>query len=217
MNYFAHGYRYRDQPYFLAGTAVPDWLNVVDRQVRVRRKAALPYVEDCDPQLAQLARGVVQHHDDDAWFHALPTFNELNFRFTKELGEVVPALPGIQRHFLGHILVELLLDAELIARFPQRLEEYYHVVAGLDARMIETALQRMSGKSLEGFHRWIDRFVEERFLADYADDERLLLRLNQVMRRVRLDPIPVEIIPWLASARETVAAHREQLLPPEPA
>ena len=36
MNYFAHGHRFVDDPYFLAGTAVPDWLSVVDRKVRVR-------------------------------------------------------------------------------------------------------------------------------------------------------------------------------------
>ena len=36
MNYFAHGRHFIDQPYLLAGTAVPDWLNVVDRSVRAR-------------------------------------------------------------------------------------------------------------------------------------------------------------------------------------
>ena len=33
MNYFAHGVRFLEDPYFLAGTAVPDWLSVVDRRV----------------------------------------------------------------------------------------------------------------------------------------------------------------------------------------
>jgi hypothetical protein len=43
VNYFAHGRRFIDDPYFLAGTAVPDWLNVVDRQVRVRGRHAAVY------------------------------------------------------------------------------------------------------------------------------------------------------------------------------
>ena len=47
MNYFAHALPFLDQPYFMAGTAVPDWLTVVDRQrgfapetpvVRARRR-----------------------------------------------------------------------------------------------------------------------------------------------------------------------------------
>ena len=213
MNYFAHGFRFTDEPYFLAGTAVPDWLNVVDRGVRVRRKAALPYVDDVDPHVAQLARGIVKHHDDDEWFHGLKEFNRLNWLFTKELQTVVPSMAGIQAHFLGHILVELLLDAVLISRQPTRLDEYYQSVQTLDARVLQTALNRMANKPLHGMDIWIERFVHERFLADYADDTKLLRRLNQVMKRVRLQPIPDEIIPWFQTARSAVAQSAHRLLP----
>ena len=36
MNYLAHGFRFTDEPYFLAGTAAPDWLSVIDRKMRLR-------------------------------------------------------------------------------------------------------------------------------------------------------------------------------------
>ena len=48
MNYFAHAYRFLDDPYFAAGTGVPDWLAVADRNVRVRQKHAEPLTEDPD-------------------------------------------------------------------------------------------------------------------------------------------------------------------------
>ena len=32
MNYFAHALPFLDRPYFVAGTAVPDWLTVADRR-----------------------------------------------------------------------------------------------------------------------------------------------------------------------------------------
>ena len=48
MNYFAHALPFLDQPYFVAGTAVPDWLSVVDRQVRVRRRHAEPLANAAD-------------------------------------------------------------------------------------------------------------------------------------------------------------------------
>ena len=39
MNYFAHALPFLDDdPYFVAGTGVPDWLSVADRDVRVRLK-----------------------------------------------------------------------------------------------------------------------------------------------------------------------------------
>ena len=45
MNYFAHGREFVDEPYFLAGTAVPDWLSVVDRPTRIRSRQALEHVD----------------------------------------------------------------------------------------------------------------------------------------------------------------------------
>ncbi len=69
MNYLAHGWPFLDDPYFLAGTAVPDWLSVADRQVRARGKQAVPLGNDDDLRVAAVARGIVQHHEDDRWFH----------------------------------------------------------------------------------------------------------------------------------------------------
>ena len=114
MNYFAHARRFLDDPYMVAGTAVPDWLNVVDRRVRTRSKSAAPLVHDADPYLAAVARGVVQHHHDDAWFHQTAIFTRLNLHFTVEIRDRLEHEAGLRPSFLGHILVELLLDAELI-------------------------------------------------------------------------------------------------------
>ena len=76
MNYFAHGRRFTQEPYFLAGTAVPDWLNVVARRVKARSKHARVFVNNVDPRLAALARGIQQHHFDDGWFHETRAFAE---------------------------------------------------------------------------------------------------------------------------------------------
>ena len=59
MNYFAHGRTFIDDPYFLAGTAVPDWLCVVDRRVRARSKPASDLIRDSDLRVAAVARAVV--------------------------------------------------------------------------------------------------------------------------------------------------------------
>ena len=85
MNYLAHGWQFTDKPYVLAGTAAPDWLSVIDRKIRLRSRTAAEFVNDPDPILAAVARGVVQHHADDAWFHALPAFNELSLAFAVEI------------------------------------------------------------------------------------------------------------------------------------
>lgn len=214
MNYFAHGYRFVDDPYFLAGTAVPDWLNVVDRQVRVRRKSATPWLADPDPRTAALARGIVQHHDDDAWFHETTVFYELNWRLTALVREAVGADDGFRPSFVGHILVEVLLDAALIREMPDRLEQYYAALARIDTEHVQAAVNRMSPRPTHRLAELLPLFSQERFLSDYNDDAKLARRLNQVMRRVGLPPLPAAFQRVLPTARRLIDARREELLRP---
>ena len=85
MNYFAHGRFFTDTPYLLAGTAVPDWLNVVDRKIRARSRSAELLLDSSDAITAEVARGIVQHHADDAWFHRTRAFAELTLQLTVEI------------------------------------------------------------------------------------------------------------------------------------
>src|SRR6266446_6803595 len=136
MNYFAHGRDFVADPYFLAGTAVPDWLSVVDRKVRARRQRAAPLAEDSDSRVAAVARGIVRHHADDAWFHETRAFGELCWRFTADVRDALAPDDSLRPSFLGHILVELLLDDALIRRDPQRLERYYLAMEGVDSAVV---------------------------------------------------------------------------------
>lgn len=214
MNYFAHGRRHLSQPYFLAGTAVPDWLNVVDRRVRVRSRHAGAFVADDDPDFAALAQGVVQHHADDAWFHETRAFAELSLDFSRQIRELAPLDDGLRPSFLGHILVELLLDAELIAADPGRLEEYYAALATLDPARVERMVSQMAPRGPVALAPWIPRFSAERFLSDYVEDAKLCFRLNQIMRRVRLPPLPDAFAELLPEARRMIAQRRDELLTP---
>lgn len=212
MNYFAHGRRFIDNPYFLAGTAVPDWLNVSDRGVRVRSKHAAAHVDDLDPCFAALAHGIVQHHADDRWFHESRAFAELSWQFTATIRDRLPPDDGLRPSFLGHILVEILLDASLIAAEPERLEAYYSALAQVDGKLIQAAVNRMAPRQAERLDKFISLFLSERFLWDYADDGKLWFRLNQVMRRVKLAALPEEFCAMLPEAREMVEGRREELL-----
>ena len=74
MNYLAHALPFLEDPYFVAGTGVPDWLAVCDRRSRVRAGRAEALTEDADPIAAAVARGIVQHLRDDARFHETRAF-----------------------------------------------------------------------------------------------------------------------------------------------
>ncbi len=215
MNYFAHGRSFINDPYYLAGTAVPDWLVVVDRRVRVRPKHAEPFVADEDPRLSALARGILQHHADDAWFHVSRAFYELSTELTARIRARLPANGGFRASFLGHILVELLLDDVLIASDRAILDEYYAAMGRIDRLFVEQSINRMAPRSTDRLAWFIERFSSERFLSDYADDERLLFRLNQVMQRARLPQLPPSFVDLLSEARVLVRDDHEQLFTPD--
>jgi hypothetical protein len=213
MNYLAHGYRFTDEPYFLAGTAAPDWLSVIDRKMRLRSRRAAEFVAADDPTLAALARGVVQHHHDDEWFHQTDAFNELNLAFAVEVRRVLPDDEGFRPSFLGHILVELLLDAVLAEEEPGRLDNYYRALERIDPVSVQAAINHLATRTSDRVGMLIPRFNRERFLYDYGHDATLLVRLNHVMRRVQLPQLPDEIVKLFPLMRRRVRERRDELLP----
>ncbi len=212
MNYFAHGRHYIADPYFLAGTAVPDWLNVADRRVRARSRLAQPLVDDPDAQVASLARGIVRHHADDDWFHQTRAFAELSLQFSVAIRDRLSQDSGFRPSFLGHILVEILLDAALVEEDPDLLDAYYDATHALDSMQVAAAVNRMSTRPTDRLPALIHMFRAERFLYDYRDDGKLLTRLNHVMRRVRLPILPISFREFLPGARQAVRRRSSELL-----
>ena len=212
MNYFAHALPFLDRPYFVAGTAVPDWLAVADRKVRLRSKHLEAFLDDADPCAAEVAAGILQHLRDDAQFHATRAFAETSLELTVRLRDALGGETGLRPAFLGHLLVELLLDAALVADDPNRLTEYYRVLKTADAKRVEAAVNRMAPRPTERLAVFIDLFRHERILWDYLEDGKLMMRLNQIMRRVGLEPLPGEFAAVLPVARKLVTERKRLLL-----
>jgi hypothetical protein len=216
MNYFAHGRDHLADAYFLAGTCVPDWLSVVDRRVRVRSKSAASFVAHDDVRLAAVARGVQQHFFDDRWFHGTRAFTELSWELTVAARAALPDDDGFRPSFLGHILVEILLDAALIEAAPQRLEEYYAALAQADPLAVQKYVGLLAGQPVPLLAPFISGFCAERFLYDYREDAKLLARLNRVMQRVGLSQLPDAFVGVLRSARRMVERSCAAIMTPEP-
>jgi hypothetical protein len=212
VNYLCHAHLWLDRPWFAAGTATPDWLGAVDRPARVRSRRACEFVYDPDERMAQFARGIVQHHHDDDWFHATPRFAQIQFDIGAELKKVLPDDRSFRPSFAVHVLVELLLDAVLAEKRPGLLDRYYAAIRTVDAGEVEAFVNRMAPNPTQVLGGWIGRFVEEGFLYDYLDDPGLFRRLNHVLLRVRSTPLPEEALPTLAFAREQVRLHQGELL-----
>lgn len=213
MNYYAHGCRFVERPYFLAGTAIPDWLRVSDNGVRAQSKRVTPFADGGDSPRSQIAAGILQHLADDDLFHGTGAFIQVCAQLSKMFKLSLGADDGMRPSFLGHITTELILDGILISSHPQGLEAYYDALLKIDPAVILDSVNQMTRDPATHLARLIPLFHREQFLWDYLDDARLLHRLNQVLKRVKLPPLPAETQQVLADARPIVAHWSDQLLP----
>jgi hypothetical protein len=191
---------------------VPDWLSVVDRRVRVRKKAAEAFDGDGDARTAEVARGIVQHLIDDDWFHRSRAFIELSTLLTVEVRHVLQDDDGLRPQLLGHILVEILLDAALIADAPAQLDAYYQALESIDPLLVQQTVNRISRHPTDKLAVLIEHFTQLRILSDYLDDEKLFRRLNQIMRRVKVDELPRTFLDVLPECRSLVTQRSVELL-----
>jgi hypothetical protein len=212
MNYFAHALPFLDDPYFAAGTGVPDWLTVADRGVRVRPKSAERLAGDPHPHMATVARGILQHIRDDRRFHQSRAFAELSLELTAAARDALGAGVGLQTAFLGHLLAEVLLDASLIREDPTRLEAYWRALDCVDPLLVEQAVNRMNSRTTTRLAPMISGFRREQILQDYLEDDKLFVRLSQVMRRVKLGQLPEDFRTLLPQARRLVEDRKTELL-----
>ncbi len=212
MNYFAHALPLLDRPYFAAGTGVPDWLTVADRRVRLRIKHVEPFLADTDAVAAAVAGGVRRHLDEDARFHNTRAFAELSWQLTVTVRDALGDQQGLRPSFLGHLLVEILLDATLIGENPQLLERYYQLLESIEPTLVQAAVNRMAPRPTERLSIMIAEFRRQRVLWDYLEDDKLLMRLNQIMRRVKLPELPDDFTGIFPSARGMVGSRKNELL-----
>lgn len=216
MNFLTHAIRYLDRPLVAAATGIPDWLTVADRKIRARGKMAHQHVGSSDPDLRAVACGILYHIEDDHWFHATAAFSELNLQLAVQLRDRLPGDRGFRPTFVGHILIEMLLDSLWLRDHPELGGEYYEACQMAGPLRIERCVNAITGKPTDRLAPVIIRFIEARFLYDYLEPERLLMRLNQVMNRVGLQPLPASLRGWLSAASNLVESRRWQLLtPPE--
>ena len=213
MNYLAHARLVLGDPYETAGVAAPDWMNVVARRSKLRR---VELWEDEDDRLGSaFVRGVKRHHADDAWFHRTRAFVETTYALTVDVRDTAPSDRGMRASFVGHVLVELLLDAELMRRDATLADRFYETLSRVEPALVQRYAQTIAAKPFSGLDRFLPRFLTERFLYDYAEDARLLWRMNRVLQRVGLDPLPEATTAVIAQWRPRIADHADALMTPE--
>jgi hypothetical protein len=204
MNCFTHALPSLDNAYVAAGCCIPDWLGAADRKCRVREKKSIPFLDHKESVVASIAKGIVNHHRDDHWFHTNQTFQQMNIQFAVEIREILGDHRGMRTGFFGHVLIELFLDAWLQERFPGKLELYYDQLETIDPEKVQETVNLIAPKKTDKLANAIRGVLEDRYLFDYVDDVKTLYRINRVLKRIGLEEIDDNILPWLKDARQRV-------------
>jgi hypothetical protein len=154
----------------------------------------------------------LQHLADDDLFHNSAVFMKLESELAAGFRRLMPDRFDHRPAFLGHIVVELLLDWYISVRQPGILDEWYAVLETVCPLEVQSAVNLLAPRQTEMLAPFIRRFLEARVMYDYADDARMLVRLNQVLRRVTLEPLEDHFLVVLAEGRQLVYRHGADLL-----
>jgi acyl carrier protein phosphodiesterase len=208
MNYLAHARHLLDNPYALAGSALPDWLRILDRKNRFRAHT-VPAADDDDPRTHAVVAGLSAHFDDDAWFHVHPAFTSLLDDTTLRLRA---RAPGVRASVLAHILIEMLLDAELMRRDPTALDRYVDALTRIDVHFLTEMSARHLPRAPTRLAELVAYFAANPFMADYETDDGVFARLAGLSSRVGLGDLPRVLLAEIGPARARVAALADPLL-----
>ncbi len=212
MNSFAHALPFLDDPYFAVGCCIPDWLSACDRKCRARERRASAFIGSKDPLIAKVAGGVVQHHQDDLWFHQTAAFNQMVVEFSVSLRDVFDDNHSLRPRFFGHVVIELFLDALLDEKFPGELERFYNQLELIDGNCVENAVNLFANRPTDKLAAGIERFRQARYLFDYRTDRGVAFRIGGVFKRLKLEPFDERILDWMPAARQRVIEEAPALL-----
>lgn len=183
----------------VAGTSLPDWLRVVDKHARLRPEV-LNAVNTADARWLALREGAQRHHDDDRAFHLDEAFDAHAADLARRIRAVAPT---VRASTLGHVLTEMLVDAELMRADATLLSRYHDGLDALDVEVIADFSRDATGRPLQDLPTLIERFRRSRFLGSYLDDDGLYDCLHGVCRRAGLEPPPrAAMLPVLTVARD---------------
>jgi len=73
-------------------------------------------------------------------------------------------------------------------------------------------VNRFSPRRTERLAVFAAHFFQLRILSDYAEDAKLVVRIDQVLRRLKLEPLGDRLAGLLPYARRLVAERRAELL-----
>ena len=185
MNFIAHYYLdgERGNPHYNFGLILPDLLSIQKRGWKVTDRN---HIEAISEYNMQIVKGVLKHYDLDSLFHQSDYFithtKYIKSLFTVSQIETVRK----RKHFLAHILLELIIDRVIIKKETQILELFYADLDQIDIQEVGDLFYKEDEAVIQSFCTFFDKFRSKRYLYKYTNNEAIIFVLNKVLERVSL-------------------------------
>jgi len=217
MNFLSHGLLVRrtESPHVLVGSALPDLAPLADRRLRLTERR----LQDLQAVGAtELVLGCRSHRAVDRAFHHSEPFHSARKRVEATLDiEGMPRAP-IPAAMLGHMLVEVGIDAEVLRRYPTFARQTYpDTFDGYDWDGLMRLLRDVCTHPTNALEDLIERFDSGAFLMTYETDEGVIDRMAGMAMRLGRGPMDDDARAWLApavaEARRLGAERFDDLMP----
>lgn len=184
MNFLSHYYfeRYAASSEQVLGGLLPDLLKNVDKDYSFQ----IHKIADQFPfgsTYKAITEGWVRHVEVDRLFHSSPFFYDHTHALRKRIEKTVEDLP-VRASFLAHISLELLLDHKLIAHQLLSVGRMYEHLESVDVNMLTKYLNTLKIVDVDRFLNFYNKFVESKYIFDYAQIENIPHALFNICRRV---------------------------------
>lgn len=191
MNFLAHYFLDRKHPssQFVVGAATPDLLSIYNSSLRIKAGQVDHLNAEArthsDPQFLE---GLARHFHADRVFHSSPLFAAETHEFSNMLERTFVGQNVPRKYFIAHIMLELQLDKVLIRHDSALLDDYYrHFESLTPFEQVRKDTETVSGHPLPNYEHFLQKFVENKYLYHYTDNDHLIYILRRLLRRVHID------------------------------
>jgi len=181
MNYLTHYLidHKEGNPNYNFGLALPDLINVSKRGWRAESHS-FPVA---NKNVNEIWEGYQQHFAADAKFHNSELFEKHSKRLRKEFDQQGLNQQGIRLFFVGHVLLEMLLDRHIVKTRRDMADQFYEQLNLVNDSDIESFFEAAGDKIPDTFLEFFGKFKNSRYLYSYAENHGMFYALNRLLRR----------------------------------
>ncbi|WP_316821530.1 hypothetical protein [Pedobacter gandavensis] len=184
MNFLSHYYfeRHNTDENIVIGVILPDLVKNAQKESNLYpQKEKHLFLKD--PHQQSLLKGWERHLEVDRIFHNSDFF-KVQTNALKQL--ILPACENspVKPFFLAHIGIELVLDHILTQKGMVNIDIFYQHLIKSDKEAIEAFLKNCGVTDTSVFLKFLENFINSRYLFSYQKIENISYALNRICMRI---------------------------------